>query len=688
MAKALYGIGSTFDDVGDTIRTMTGKTGDELDSLVDVAKHVGTSIPASFEDIAPVVGTLNERLGLTGDTLQTVASQALEAGRIMDQDIDVDGLAKSFAAFNIEGEDTVTAMDRLFQVAQATGVPMNDLASSAQQNAAAFQNLGFSFDETVSLAGSLDKAGLNSTSVMAGMGKGLVKLAKAGEEPQDAFKRVTSEIEDLIKQGDIAGAIDLASGIFGTRGANQFVGAVQQGTLSLDDLVGNLETTNDTILGVADETADFSEKWQVFKNKALVAIEPVASAIFDGFGKAFGVLQTVGAWFVNTKPILAAFGVVVLASLMPAIIAMASAVWGAVTATAAWTVALLTNPITWIVLGIAALVAGLVALIQNWDAVVQWLKDVWGAIVDWLQGIWDAICAGFQAALDWIKGIWETVWGAIKGFFEAIWNGISAFFSAWWNAIVTVVTTYINVVKTVIMTVFNAVKTAIEAVWNGIKAFFETIWNGIKNTVSTVINTIRDTISGVFNGIKNTLEGIWNGITGTVRSVWEGIKGIISTAIDKIKGFFTGIGDVIMKPFQAAIDGFKKLWNMTLGKIHFSVPSWIPGIGGKEFGFPMLAEGGVVNAATLAMIGEAGPEVVYPLDKLRADLRSMVAGLEIKGGVVQGDPIQIDQASIQALTDARTTTDLSPESVNALAAVLDRMIRLRSRSGNDLALAI
>jgi hypothetical protein len=35
-----------------------------------------------------------------------------------------------------------------------------------------------------------------------------------------------------------------------------------------------------------------------------------------------------------------------------------------------------------------------------------------------------------------------------------------------------------------------------------------------------------------------------------------------------------------------------------------------------EYNFPKLAEGGIVNSATMAMIGEAGPEAVIPLDRM------------------------------------------------------------------------
>ena len=61
-----------------------------------------------------------------------------------------------------------------------------------------------------------------------------------------------------------------------------------------------------------------------------------------------------------------------------------------------------------------------------------------------------------------------------------------------------------------------------------------------------------------------------------------------------------------------------------LNNLSFDVPDWVPEIGGKKFGFniktlgtvslPRLAKGGVVDKATIAMIGEAGKEAVVPLE--------------------------------------------------------------------------
>src|SRR5690606_7201085 len=73
---------------------------------------------------------------------------------------------------------------------------------------------------------------------------------------------------------------------FGTRGAGQFISALRSGKLNFDDLAASAGLSGDTILDVADDTNDWRESLTLLKNRALLAIEPVAMRVFDLLGKA------------------------------------------------------------------------------------------------------------------------------------------------------------------------------------------------------------------------------------------------------------------------------------------------------------------------------------------------------------------------------------------------------------------
>lgn len=104
----------------------------------------------------------------------------------------------------------------------------------------------------------------------------------------------------------------------------------------------------------------------------------------------------------------------------------------------------------------------------------------------------------------------------------------------------------------------------------------------------------------------------FEGFRNIVDNIFSALKWYISTAVDG----FTGMIGVV----KAVFNGIASAWNNTIGKLSFTFPKWVPGLGGKGFdvpNIPMLAEGGIVTGgATLAIIGEQGPEAVIPLDRM------------------------------------------------------------------------
>jgi len=121
------------------------------------------------------------------------------------------------------------------------------------------------------------------------------------------------------------------------------------------------------------------------------------------------------------------------------------------------------------------------------------------------------------------------------------------------------------------------------------------------------------------------------------RKVVDVIFAGFRVGFDLVKGYFSGV----LGFYKAIFNGIADLWNNTIGKLSFKVPSWVPGLGGKGFevpNIPKLADGGIVSAPTLALIGEAGPEAVVPLDRMSG----MGGGVTIN--VQGGDPRAIVDA--------------------------------------------
>ncbi len=284
--KALKDIGEEFDAMTDAIIVGTGASGEALDSLVSSAKSIGSAVPADFEKVGDVVQNLNTRMGLMGDDLEALGERVLAASKMLGTEINLDTLTGALNAYGVANDQAAAKMDYLFNVSQATGIGFNDLTKIMETTAPSLQNLGFSFEQSANMAGLLDKAGLNASGTMGKMSKALVELSQPGESAADAYRRVVSEMEEYIKAGDTAAALDIASKVFGTKGAADFVGALQSGAISMDELTDSALGAGDGIMATMQKTLDWDESWQVLQNNIKVALEPLASGVLEGIAAA------------------------------------------------------------------------------------------------------------------------------------------------------------------------------------------------------------------------------------------------------------------------------------------------------------------------------------------------------------------------------------------------------------------
>ena len=144
----------------------------------------------------------------------------------------------------------------------------------------------------------------------------------------------------------------------------------------------------------------------LFETIALYGME-AGDAIRNGFNR----IRTAGSTAVTA---------------MPGLIA---SVWS-------FTAALLANPITWVVVGIVALIAALILLWQNWDSVTAFLQNAW-----------DTACSKITAGLEWLK----------QGF-QSIMDWIGEKIAWFGEAGRRLVTTFVDGIKSVAMAPINAVK--------------------------------------------------------------------------------------------------------------------------------------------------------------------------------------------------------------------------------------
>ena len=197
----------------------------------------------------------------------------------------------------------------------------------------------------------------------------------------------------------------------------------------------------------------------------------------------------------------------------------------------------------------------------------------------------------------------------------------------------------INLITDVFKNVIDFVKNVFTGNWQGalenlkniatapikyISGLFENIITVVDRIIAVVkekfpvfgvvIQSFRDSLQPVIDGIKGVFSGlidfIQNVFTGNWSAAWESVKSIFGNAFNALKGLAKAPLNAVISLVNSAIGG--------LNNLHISIPDWVPGFGGKEFGInipqiPMLATGGIATQPSIC--GEGGyPEYVISTD--------------------------------------------------------------------------
>ncbi|WP_040948476.1 hypothetical protein [Gorillibacterium massiliense] len=255
------------------------------------------------------------------------------------------------------------------------------------------------------------------------------------------------------------------------------------------------------------------------------------------------------------------------------------ATWAMTAATVAWNiaagigavvttafgvaVAFLTSPIGLVILAIVALIGIVILLWKNWDKVSAWIVGLWK----------NNILPFFQAIGGWFSGLWT---GMVNGLKNA-WSSVTAWFTNLWN--------------NGILPLFQTVVGWFSGIWTGMVSGFQAAWSSILPWIQV--------IGGWFSGL-------WTGIVGGFQSAWSGVQTTFQNVITLFKGFL----NMCIQPFNSLIAG--------INSMSFTVPNWVPFIGGKGFSLnipliPTFANGGFANQPSI--FGEAGPEAAIPLKR-------------------------------------------------------------------------
>lgn len=290
--KGLYKVGAIFDDVAATIQIKTGASGKALGALQDTVRSIASETPSKFGEVSQAVSAMQSTFGQAGPKMEGTIQGLLNASRMVGEDAvpNVKNFGQVMNQWQIPAAEGEAAVDALFASTQKYGTSLTGTIGQLKTYSSILQNAGFSMDESVALFGQLESAGLEVSRLMPGLNMAFRKWSEEGLNVQDELAKTVDQMKNAESGTE---ALAIATDAFGAEGAQRLTTAVRSGTLNLEDLESALDGTSGAVDEMNQKTMTLPEHWQVFKNNALQAIEPVGSAIFGLAGDAMGYLSDV-----------------------------------------------------------------------------------------------------------------------------------------------------------------------------------------------------------------------------------------------------------------------------------------------------------------------------------------------------------------------------------------------------------
>ena len=462
---------ANFEKQMSAVKAVTGATEEDFKRLEDKAIEMGSSTAFTATQSAEAMEKLgmagfntNEILSALPSTLDLAAAGGVDLAKAADISSNV------LAGFGLSASEAGRASDLIAFSASKANVSVESMGESFKEIASTAKVVNVSMEEVAAIINTLGNAGIKGTNATNTLQSSILRLADAPRKARDAMKRL--EVNFFDAEGQFIGMtktikllerrfktltkeerLAAVSQIFGKTSANQWLSALGA---TKDVIVKDLTPATKELLGLTDELGTVTLKGsQVLDfytselNDASGAAKKMAETRLDNLAGDFTILQsaTEGATIALMKKISPALRSVVqgltetieliresevlFKSLGAAALVLGTAyvimnakmlatlVYTKLLTAAQWlfNIAMNANPISLIVIGLAALAAGFVQLWHNSESfrsvvlsLWEGIKDLWDMIVGFaknlkirFQALGDAIMqSSFVKGLKWI----------------------------------------------------------------------------------------------------------------------------------------------------------------------------------------------------------------------------------------------------------------------------------------------
>ena len=281
--------------------------------------------------------------------------------------------------------------------------------------------------------------------------------------------------------------------------------------------------------------------------------------------------------------------------------------------------------------------------------VVNWLKQLGDSMVNLWQTVFvpfrtwvsetllptigEYFCNSIKNAIQWATNLGQQI--------QTSWQGLLTGASQVFQGIASVFTWLGNKYGELVRSIFTGTgqignsSDELNRRFGGVAGNLLTVLTNLKSGWDTAMNGLRNGISALSSGVVGALRSVISFLQGSFSKSWgqgfaalkDPVKGIVNSIIGFLNRMLSGLTGAINGVINAA------------NRLKFTVPDWVPGIGGKQYGFslktvsvpqiPYLAKGAVLpaNQPFLAVVGDQkrGTNVEAPLATIQEAVAAVMA---------------------------------------------------------------
>ena len=250
---------------------------------------------------------------------------------------------------------------------------------------------------------------------------------------------------------------------------------------------------------------------------------------------------------------------------------------------------------------------------------IAWVTESFApAVTELFAANLDLVTAALDPLTEGIRILWEELKPVVSFIGESVVQALDL-----WKERLVLLSQTIQEKYPVITGIFGNIAQMANQAWSVVgpilttlRDHFQSVFGSISQTVGTTVGYLLEMLYGLTTYLCGAFSGDW-------QTAWEGIRLYLKSAVNAVIGLLNTMISRLVAALNAVV--------LTANKLSFTVPEWVPGLGGKRFGvnlptvntpqIPYLAKGAVLpaNKPFLAMVGDQthGTNIEAPLTTIQ-----------------------------------------------------------------------